>query len=108
MGSRRWIFWVVSLEPFFQASLCSTKYITGERRSENYDPVVMERFSDPSSVTVSGSNSLIIFILRAAVWFGGLYLVFSELGIELAWSTGFFSWVFSPIIGLAMQQTSET
>ena len=30
-------------------------------------PEIMDRFSDPSSVTVSGSNSLVIFILRAAV-----------------------------------------
>ena len=36
-------------------------------------PEIMDRFSDPSTVTVSGSNSLVIFILRAAVWMGGIY-----------------------------------
>tara|TARA_B100001094_G_C18129543_1_gene771434 strand:- start:302 stop:1606 length:1305 start_codon:yes stop_codon:yes gene_type:complete len=67
-------------------------------------PVIMDRYSDPSSVTVSGSNSLIIFIFRAAVWFGGLYLALSELGIELFGVLASLA-VFSLIIGLAMQQT---
>ncbi len=67
-------------------------------------PVIMDKFSDPSSVTVSGSNSLIIFIFRAAVWFGGLYLALSELGIELFGVLASLA-VFSLIIGLAMQQT---
>ena len=96
--------WVVSLEPFFQASyvLLSTSLVSVALKI--MVPVVMERFSDPSSVTVSGSNSLIIFILRAAVWFGGLYLAFSELGIELFGVLASLA-VFSLIIGLAMQQT---
>ena len=96
--------WVVSLEPFFQASyvLLSTSLVSVALKI--MIPVVMERFSDPSSVTVSGSNSLIIFILRAAVWFGGLYLAFSELGIELFGVLASLA-VFSLIIGLAMQQT---
>jgi small conductance mechanosensitive channel len=67
-------------------------------------PEIMDRFSDPSSVTVSGSNSLVIFILRAAVWMGGLYLAMSELGIELFGLLASLA-VFSLIIGLAMQQT---
>ena len=67
-------------------------------------PELMNRFSDPTSVTVSGSNSLIIFIFRAAVWFGGLYLALSELGIELFGVLASLA-VFSLIIGLAMQQT---
>ena len=67
-------------------------------------PELMDRFTDPSSVTVSGSNSLVIFILRAAVWMGGLYLAFSELGIELFGLLASLA-VFSLIIGLAMQQT---
>lgn len=67
-------------------------------------PEIMDRFSDPSSVTVSGSNSLVIFILRAAIWGGGLYLAFSELGIELFGLLASLA-VFSLIIGLAMQQT---
>ena len=67
-------------------------------------PEIMDRFSDPTSVTVSGSNSLVIFILRAAVWMGGIYLAFSELGIELFCLLASLA-VFSLIIGLAMQQT---
>ena len=67
-------------------------------------PELMDRFSDPSSVTVSGSNSLVIFLLRAAIWGGGLYLAFSELGIELFGLLASLA-VFSLIIGLAMQQT---
>ena len=67
-------------------------------------PEIMDRFSDPSSVTVSGSNSLVIFLLRAAIWGGGLYLAFSELGIELFGLLASLA-VFSLIIGLAMQQT---
>ena len=67
-------------------------------------PEIMDRFSDPTSVTVSGSNSLVIIILRAAVWMGGIYLAFSELGIELFGLLASLA-VFSLIIGLAMQQT---
>ena len=67
-------------------------------------PVVMDRFSNPGTVTVSGSNSLIVFLLRAAVWFGGAYLALSEIGIELLGLLASLA-VFSLIIGLAMQQT---
>ena len=67
-------------------------------------PELVESFSDPSSVTVSGSNSLIIFVLRAAIWMGAIYLAFSELGIELFGVLASLA-VFSLIIGLAMQQT---
>ena len=96
--------WVVTLEPFFQASyvLLSTSLLSVALKI--LIPVIIERFSDPGSVTVSGSNSLIIFVLRAAVWFGGLYLAFSELGIELFGVLASLA-VFSLIIGLAMQQT---
>ena len=95
---------VDSVNPFFQATyiLLSTSLTSVVLRT--LIPVVMDRFSDPSSVTVSGSNSLIIFIFRAAVWFGGLYLALSELGIELFGVLASLA-VFSLIIGLAMQQT---
>jgi len=95
---------VETLDPVFQAVyiLLSTSLISVALRT--LIPVIMDRYSDPSSVTVSGSNSLIIFIFRAAVWFGGLYLALSELGIELFGVLASLA-VFSLIIGLAMQQT---
>lgn len=95
---------VDSVNPFFQATyiFLSTSLTSVVLRT--LIPVVMDRFSDPSSVTVSGSNSLITFIFRAVVWFGGLYLALSELGIELFGVLASLA-VFSLIIGLAMQQT---
>ena len=95
---------VETLDPVFQAVyiLLSTSLFSVALRT--LIPVIMDRYSDPSSVTVSGSNSLIIFIFRAAVWFGGLYLALSELGIELFGVLASLA-VFSLIIGLAMQQT---
>lgn len=95
---------VVSADPIFQATfiLLSTSLLSASFKV--MIPVIMDRFSEPSSVTVSGSNSLIIFLARAAVWFGGLYLAFSELGIELFGVLASLA-VFSLIIGLAMQQT---
>ena len=67
-------------------------------------PVLLDKFSNPSSVTVSGSNSLVIFLLRATFWFGGFYLALNELGFELMGLLASLA-VFSLIIGLAMQQT---
>jgi MscS family membrane protein len=67
-------------------------------------PVIIDRFSNPGSVTVSGSNSLIVFLFRAGIWFGGLYLALNELGFELLGLLASLA-VFSLIIGLAMQQT---
>ncbi|MBT5184392.1 MAG: mechanosensitive ion channel family protein, partial [Euryarchaeota archaeon] len=95
---------VDSFNPFFMATyiFLSTSLTSVVLRT--LIPVIMDRYSDPSSVTVSGSNSLIIFIFRAAVWFGGLYLALSELGIELFGVLASLA-VFSLIIGLAMQQT---
>lgn len=95
---------VESSDPMFQAAfiLLSTSLVSVSLKV--MIPVIMDRFSEPSSVTVSGSNSLIIFLFRAGVWFGGLYLAFSELGIELFGVLASLA-VFSLIIGLAMQQT---
>ena len=95
---------VESSDPMFQAAfiLLSTSLVSTSLKV--MIPVVMDRFSEPTSVTVSGSNSLIIFLFRAGVWFGGLYLAFSELGIELFGVLASLA-VFSLIIGLAMQQT---
>ena len=95
---------VVSSDPMFQAMfiLLSTSLLSVSLKV--MIPVIMDRFSEPSSVTVSGSNSLIIFLARATIWFGGLYLALSELGIELFGVLASLA-VFSLIIGLAMQQT---
>ncbi len=105
----RWVLgkdhsFVESSDPMFQAIfiLLSTSLVSVSLKV--MIPVLMDRFSEPSSVTVSGSNSLIIFLFRAGVWFGGLYLAFSELGIELLGVLASLA-VFSLIIGLAMQQT---
>jgi len=95
---------VKSFTPLFEATyiIISTSLLSVALRI--MIPVIMDKFSDPSSVTVSGSNSLIIFLARAAVWLGGLYLALSELGIELFGVLASLA-VFSLIIGLAMQQT---
>ena len=95
---------VESSHPMFQATyiLLSTSLLSASLKV--MIPVIMDRFSEPTSVTVSGSNSLIIFLSRAAIWFGGLYLALSEMGIELLGVLASLA-VFSLIIGLAMQQT---
>ena len=67
-------------------------------------PMVMDRFTEKSSVTVSGSNPLITFTLRFVVWFGGMYLALTEIGVELFGVLASLA-VFSLIIGLAVQQT---
>ena len=94
----------ISTESLFQAAyiLLSTSLVSVGLMV--MVPVVMDRFTNPGTVTVSGSNSLIVFMLRAAVWFGGAYLALSEVGIELFGLLASLA-VFSLIIGLAMQQT---
>ena len=67
-------------------------------------PVLMDQFSSQGNVTVSGSNSIIVFFLRAVVWFAGLYFALNQLGIELFGILASLA-VFSLIIGLAVQQT---
>ena len=94
----------VALDPVFQAIyiILSTSLLSVALKI--LIPVVIDKFSNPSTVTVSGSNSLIIFLLRAAVWFAGIYLAMDELGFELMGLLASLA-VFSLIIGLAMQQT---
>ena len=67
-------------------------------------PELLNRFQKQSAVKVSGGNPLLVFLLRAVIWFGGLYLSLSELGIELFGVLASLA-VFSLIIGLAIQQT---
>jgi small-conductance mechanosensitive channel len=67
-------------------------------------PVLSERFSKKSNVTVSGGNPIISFFLRAVIWFGGLNIAIAELEWDI---NGIFASlaVFSLILGIAMQQT---
>ena len=95
---------VISINPIFQATYILLSVSLLSASFKVMIPVILDQFSEPSSVTVSGSNSLIIFLSRASVWFGGLYLALSELGIELLGVLASLA-VFSLIIGLAMQQT---
>jgi small conductance mechanosensitive channel len=71
---------------------------------KNITPVVAERFSKKSSVTVSGGNPIISFFLRTVIWFAGLNLAMKEMNWDLS---GLFASlaVFSLILGIAMQQT---
>ena len=95
---------MTSTSPFFSVFyiLLSTSLASVSIR--HIVPALSERYKHKSNVTVSGSNPLIIFILRAALWFGGIYLALSEMGIELFGLLASLA-VFSIIIGLAMQQT---
>ena len=67
-------------------------------------PALMDQFTAQGSVTVSGSNSIIVFFLRTVVWFAGLYFALNQLDIELLGILASLA-VFSLIIGLAVQQT---
>ncbi|DAC08813.1 MAG TPA: hypothetical protein D7H88_02550 [Candidatus Poseidoniales archaeon] len=94
----------VALDPLFSASYILLTTSLASVAVKIMIPVIIDKFSNPSTVTVSGSNSLVIFLLRAAIWFGGLYLALDELGFELLGLLASLA-VFSLIIGLAMQQT---
>jgi small-conductance mechanosensitive channel len=93
-----------ALDPVFQAIYILLTTSLASVAIKILIPVVMDKFSNPSSVTVSGSNSLVIFLLRASFWFGGFYLALDVLGFELVGLLASLA-VFSLIIGLAMQQT---
>jgi len=67
-------------------------------------PVLMERYANKSSVTVSGGNPLISFFLRGVIWLSGLLLALNELEIELVGLMASLA-LFSLILGFAMQQT---
>ena len=94
----------VALDPLFSAAYILLTASLASVAIKVMIPVLIDKFSNPSTVTVSGSNSLVIFLLRAAIWFGGLYLALDELGFELMGLLASLA-VFSLIIGLAMQQT---
>ena len=93
-----------TLAPYFSAIYILTATSIASVSIKHIIPMVMDRFTEKSSVTVSGSNPLITFTLRFAVWFGGLYLALTEVGVELFGVLASLA-VFSLIIGLAIQQT---
>ena len=93
-----------SLAPYFSAIYILTATSIASVSIKHIIPMVMDRFTEKSSVTVSGSNPLITFTLRFAIWFGGLYLALTEVGVELFGVLASLA-VFSLIIGLAIQQT---
>ena len=93
-----------TLAPYFSALYILTATSIASVSIKHIIPMVMDRFTEKSSVTVSGSNPLITFTLRFAVWFGGLYLALTEVGVELFGVLASLA-VFSLIIGLAIQQT---
>ncbi|DAC71090.1 MAG TPA: mechanosensitive ion channel family protein [Candidatus Poseidoniales archaeon] len=71
---------------------------------KHFAPLLLDRFTRKSSVTVSGGNPLLIFLGRAIVWFFGLQLAMERFGIELLGVLASLA-VFSLIIGLAIQQS---
>ena len=93
-----------SIAPYFSAIYILTATSIASVSIKHIIPMVMDRFTEKSSVTVSGSNPLITFTLRFAIWFGGLYLALTEVGVELFGVLASLA-VFSLIIGLAIQQT---
>ena len=93
-----------AIAPFFSVFYIILSTSLASVSLKHIVPVITDRFSNKNSVTVSGSNPLIIFVFRGAVWFGGIYLALSEMGIELLGLLASLA-VFSIIIGLAMQQT---
>ena len=93
-----------SLTPFFSVAYILISSSIASVTISHIVPVIMERFTDTSNVTVSGSNPLLTFFFRAIIWFGAIYVALSELGIELFGLLASLA-VFSLIIGLAVQQT---
>ena len=93
-----------SLAPMFSALYILISASIASVTIAHIVPVIMDKFSDKSNVTVSGSNPLLTFVFRAFIWFGAIYLALDELGIELFGLLASLA-VFSLIIGLAVQQT---
>jgi len=93
-----------TLMPFFSAIYIVISASIASVTIAHLVPVIMDKFTDKSNVTVSGSNPLLTFVFRAIIWFGAIYLALSEIGIELFGLLASLA-VFSLIIGLAVQQT---
>ena len=93
-----------TLDPVFSAIYILLATSIASVSIKHIIPMILDRFTEKSSVTVSGSNPLITFTLRFVIWFGGLYLALTEVGIQLFGVLASLA-VFSLIIGLAVQQT---
>ena len=112
LGSQLTIRWILgtegttfdTTEPIFAAFYVILSASILSVSIKHLIPVLMDRFSAQGSVTVSGSNSIIVFFLRTVVWFAGLYFALDQLGIELFGILASLA-VFSLIIVLAVQQT---
>ena len=112
LGSQLTIRWILgtdgatfdTTEPMFAAFYVILSASILSVSIKHLIPVLMDRFSAQGSVTVSGSNSIIVFFFRTVVWFAGLYFALDQLGIELLGILASLA-VFSLIIGLAVQQT---
>ena len=95
---------IATLNPIFSVAYILLSTSLASVIVKNITPVVAERFSKKSSVTVSGGNPIISFFLRTVIWFAGLNLAVKEMNWDLS---GLFASlaVFSLILGIAMQQT---
>ena len=67
-------------------------------------PVLMDQFSSQGSVTVSGSNSIIVFLLASCCVVCRFVFRFGSTRHRIVWNSRLLA-VFSLIIGLAVQQT---
>ncbi len=95
---------IVTLTPFFSVTYIILTTTIASVIVYYLTPVLMERYANKSSVTVSGGNPLISFFLRGVIWLTGLLLALNELEIELVGLMASLA-LFSLILGFAMQQT---
>ena len=95
---------IVTLTPFFSVTYIILTTTIASVIVYYLTPVLMERYTNKSSVTVSGGNPLISFFLRGIIWLSGFLLALNELEIELIGLMASLA-VFSLILGFAMQQT---
>ncbi len=95
---------IVTLTPFFSVTYIILTTTIASVIVYYLTPVLMERYANKSSVTVSGGNPLISFFLRGVIWLSGLLLALNELEIELVGLMASLA-LFSLILGFAMQQT---
>jgi small-conductance mechanosensitive channel len=95
---------IVTLTPFFSVTYIILTTTIASVIVYYLTPVLMEKYANKSSVTVSGGNPLISFFLRGVIWLSGFLLALNELEIELVGLMASLA-LFSLILGFAMQQT---